>query len=145
MPRLSIPGRTQQTWHPRCARAWEVRAPARPSVTTRSIGVQTDLLVKKAGLSARVHLALGIGQALGDLVLGFRPPPAQPLLELLKARRRDEDELGVQVGLLDQLGALHVYVEEARLARGPHVLHALDGRAVDVGVHARCQHARRDA
>ena len=52
------------------------------------------------------HLAARVLQPHLQLLLGFGAAAAQPLLELVVARRRDEDEARVQIGFLDELGAL---------------------------------------
>ena len=52
------------------------------------------------------HLAAGVLQPHLQLLLRFGAAAAQPFLEFVVTRRRDEDEAGVQIGLLDELGAL---------------------------------------
>mmetsp|Transcript_38244 Transcript_38244/g.89930 ORF Transcript_38244/g.89930 Transcript_38244/m.89930 type:complete len:241 (-) Transcript_38244:37-759(-) len=96
-----------------------------------------DDAVEEARLVHVGQLALRVRESCLERLLVLGAAAAEPPLELLKRGRRHEDEDGVQVRLLDQLGALHVDVEQAGLACGPHVLHPLDGRAVHVGVHTR--------
>jgi len=78
------------------------------------------------------HLNLCLIQPLLNLSLLVRSPTPQPPLQLLKARRHDEQIAGLEVGLVHLLDALHLDVEHAHLA---HLLDLLDRgkrRAVQV-------------
>jgi len=58
------------------------------------------------GLLRKLQLLDGLVQPLLHSILGIRTSSSQTLLELLDRRRLDENELGVEVGLLDLFDAL---------------------------------------
>lgn len=94
-------------------------------------------MVKKAGFIASIKFALRVFEALQNLILRLRPTSAQPALELLETRRRDEDVMAREVDLAALPAALHINIKDANFARLLHSLDGGDAGAVEVAVHLR--------
>ena len=94
-------------------------------------------MVEKAGFIASIKFALRVFEALQNLILRLRPTSAQPALELLETRRRDEDVMAREVDLAALPTALHINIKDANFARLLHSLDGGDAGAVEVAVHLR--------
>lgn len=89
----------------------------------------------KDGIVLELHFALGGVETNLDGFLGLSSTITQASLELSHARRRDEDEVGIEFHATNRLASLDIEIEEAKFSGLGDGLNGRESGAVASSVH----------